>query len=157
MKFVVATSNKRKLDEVSQLLSGRSNLELRDGSVPDVSHGCDAAVMHFTLAHDRYGGRPVVGQSQVLRNSRNDGVAPIILATPPLEAGAGLGPDKDAETERHTARMVGMALDAWVKSPDYPEDASGLVCLIHIEGAGLTFSPLDAICRGLEKTMGTYG
>ena len=157
MKFVIATSNKRKLEEVSQQLSSRSNLEFRDGSVPDVSHGCDAEVMHFTLAHDRYGGRPVVGQSQVLRNSRNDGAAPIILATPPFEAGAGLGPDKDAETERHTSRMIGMALNAWVQSPEFPEDPSGLVCLIHIEGAGLTFGPLDAICRGLERTMETYG
>ncbi|OJF11020.1 hypothetical protein EDD30_3240 [Couchioplanes caeruleus] len=94
----------------------------------------------------------MVGRAQVLRNSRGDGAPPIILATPPLESGAGLG--GSAEAEEHAARMVGMAVDQWVSS-EGPFDSSAL-CLVHIEASGLDFSDLSTIAGGLRKAFERY-
>lgn len=157
MRFVIASSSERKLFEVSRLLGGLSYVEFRLGSVAEVAKGCDAEVMHFTLAHNRYGGSPVVGQSQVVRNLRNDGAPPIILTTPPLEVGAGLGSNPELETELHAKRMVEMALAEWVKSSEFPKGSSGVVCLIHLEGAGLDFGSTEAICRGIRRAIDCYG
>src|SRR5690606_24556574 len=112
------------------------------GSIAEAGVGCDAAVVHYTVAHDRYGGAPIVGKAQVLQNLRNDGAPPVILATPPLESGAGMGPEPQAEVEKHAMRMLGMALVEWVRSPLYPHHSSEAVCLLHIEGAGLDFGGL---------------
>lgn len=79
----------------------------------EVAEKCDAEVMHYILAHSRHGGSPAVGKSHVVRNLRNDGAPPTILATPPLEAGAGLGPDRELETESHAKRVAEMTLTEW--------------------------------------------
>lgn len=154
MRFVVVSSYERKSEVLSRLLGDLPQVTVRCGSAGDA--GCDAAVMHYTIAHDLYGGRPVVGQAQVLRNLRNDGLPQIILATPPLESGAGLGPNRELETELHAKRMVEMAIAEWVRSPDFPRDSSHTVCLIHLEGAGLDFGPIEAICLGIRGAISRY-
>jgi hypothetical protein len=156
MRFVIASLAEAKVARASELLAGSVDLDFRYGLVPDVSAGCDAEIVHFTVAHDRYGGKPQVGQSQVLRNSRNDGAPPLIIATPPLEAGAGMGPDRDSETKRHSERMIGMALEAWASSPSFSGDSSALCCLIHIEAAGLDFGSIDAIIGGIGNAIRPY-
>lgn len=157
MRFVIASSSERKLSEVSRLLGHLAYVVFRLGSVSEVAKGCDAGVMHYTVAHSRYGGSPVIGQAQVVRNLRNDGAPPIILATPPLEAGAGLGPNRELETEKHAKRMINMALAEWVSSPGFLAESSRAVCLIHLEGAGLDFGSTEAICLGIRGALSRYG
>lgn len=154
MRIVLAARSSRSVARATELLGGTPNLEIKSGSVPELAVGCDAEIMHFTLAHDRYGGSPIIGHSQVLHNLRNDGAPPVIIATPSLEDGAGLGGgDPDHETELHAERMIRIALDAWVASLGETAESEHLCCLIHLEGAGLDFGPLDPILRGVAKAI----
>ncbi|WP_305783069.1 hypothetical protein [Symbioplanes lichenis] len=156
MLFVVASATARGFAEASHALADLPFAEVRQGSILEVDPGADALVMHYTLASDRYGGRPVPGTAQVLANRTGDGLPPVVLATPPLEAGAGLGPDVTAETERHAERMVGLALDAWLASDLRPASADDALCLIHLEGAGLDFGETGALLRGLGRALAAH-
>lgn len=51
-------------------------------ALPDV----DAELMLSMFAHDRYGGRPVPGQSQVIRVQGVPGMPPWVVTTPPIPA-----------------------------------------------------------------------
>lgn len=156
MEFVIASSVEHKTRQLADLLGRLPGVRYLRGSVPEVGEGCDAQIMHFTLAHDRYGGRPIVGHSQVLHNARGDGAPLIIVSTPPLESGAGRGSDRDAETSTHVERMIGTALSTWVASLDSAQQARTLCCLIHIEGAGLDFGPPTAMFHGLGDAIRPY-
>lgn len=157
VRFLIASSSGRTAAEASRLLGDLRHVECRQGSAADLGAECDAGIVHYPIAHDLYGGTPVVGQAQVLRNSRNDGAPPVILATAPLEAGAGMGPDREAEAENHACRMISMALAEWVRSPLYPHHSTEAVCLLHIEGAGLVFGDFAAIARGIRRAIEGHG
>lgn len=153
MRFVVASSSELKSEQLSLLLGGLPQVAVRRGSLAEVGAGCDAAVVHYTVAHDRYGGTPIVGQAQVLRNSRNDGAPPIILATPPLETGAGTGTEGQAEVENHASRMLRSALAEWARSPLYPSGSAEAACVLHVEAAGLDFGDLGSMARGIRLAI----
>lgn len=149
MRFVVSSSSELKSEQLSHLLGGLPKVAVRSGSLAEVGADCDAAVVHYTVAHDRYGGAPIVGKAQVLRNSRNDGAPATILATPPLESGAGTGSEGQAEVENHVLRMLSSALAEWARSPLYPPGSAEATCVLHIEAAGLDFGELGSIARGI--------
>jgi hypothetical protein len=154
VKFVVASTSERWISDASRLLGALPQVELRVGPASDVGVGCDAEILHYTVAHDLYGGRPVVGRAQVLRNLRGDGSPPVILATPPLEAGAGIGPDGQVEAENHAVRMLRMALDEWAASSDFIGRTAR--CLLHVEGAGLDFGEVHEIVAAIRRVAMDY-
>ena len=156
MKFVVPSPSEAKLSEASQLLGDLPRTEFRRGSIADAGTDCMAAIVHYTIAHDRYGGTPTVGRAQVLQNSRNDGAPPVILATPPLEPGASADMGGPPEVADHVMRMLSMAIAEWIRSPWYPHGRSEILCLLHIEGAGLDFGGFELIARGIRWALAEH-
>lgn len=156
MWFVVASSSELKSEQLSFLLGGLPQVAVRRGSLAEVSAGCDAAVVHYTVAHDRYGGTPIVGQAKVLRNSRNDGAPPTILATPPLKADSGTGIAGQDDAENHASRLLSSTLAEWTRSSFYPAESSRAVCLLHVEAAGLDFGELGSMARGIRAAITGY-
>ncbi|HWO64938.1 MAG TPA: hypothetical protein VNO31_33380, partial [Umezawaea sp.] len=91
MKYVIAASIERIVQACREALAGIPDVEFRVGSVPETGVGCDAAILSFPLAHERYGGSPRMGVAQVLMNTRGDGAPGIILATPPSPVSTSAG------------------------------------------------------------------
>ncbi|WP_143116368.1 hypothetical protein [Lentzea xinjiangensis] len=154
MRFVVASAHAHRLEEVSRKLNDVLRVEFRLGSIPNAGFDCNAGIVHYTLAHDRYGGRPVVGRAQVLQNLRGDGAPLVILATPPLEDDTGLGLDRNVKVENRVIRMLGMCIDEWVLSGESVGTDS--TCLVHMEGSGLDFDESGAVVAGLERIIAQY-
>jgi hypothetical protein len=110
VRFLIASSRDATIEKWLTGLSGLDNVEFRVGSGGAVGSGCDAAVLPFYLAHDRYGGVPEIGRAQVLRNSLGDGLPGYIVATPPFQAQERV-PD-EAELAERVYFTVRESLDA---------------------------------------------
>jgi hypothetical protein len=149
LRFLVASSSAPLVIEASRLLGGVAWASVRQGTVTDLGAGCAAGLLHFKIAQDRYGGTPVNGRAQVLRNTTGDGAPPIILATPPA-ADIAFGCGGHGEVENQAARILRLTLGAWARSPLYRPVGP---CLLHLESAGLDFGPLDAVLRGVRRAI----
>jgi hypothetical protein len=151
MKYVVATSSQRHLDSCREFLGVRDGLELRLGSVSETGSDCDAALLSWALAHDRYGGSPTPGFAQVLVNSRSDGAPRLILATPPAPLGAASNAPSDAEVEAFVIRALRSSIAAY---SDTGYGSSDSKVLIHLEAAGIDRTDLIPTLSAIADLLG---
>ncbi|MFR9728859.1 hypothetical protein ACL03H_06465 [Saccharopolyspora sp. MS10] len=132
MRIVLAAESEGVASELGDLFSEIDGVLVRSGAVGEVAADCDAILMKFYLAHDRYGGSPVVGESQVLTNSRGDGLPGRVVATSPFPS-SDTSTD-DSEVERRLRSMFARAFDAVRTAEGIGEDWR---VLVHREGLGL--------------------
>lgn len=153
MMYVVATSVQRHLDSCREFLGFRDGLEFRLGSVVKTGFDCDAAILSSALAHDRYGGSPVLGLAQVLVNRRADGAPRLILTTPPMPLAAVSGAPTDVQVETFVVRALKSSIDAYVDAGNSPLDSK---VLVHLEAAGIDRPDLTPTLRAIAELLGAY-
>ncbi|MEV0038146.1 hypothetical protein [Streptomyces sp. NPDC050804] len=151
VRYVIASSTKRIIDECREKLTGVPGLEFRVGSVSETWIGCDAAVVWWPLAHEWYGGMPEPGVAQVLFNTVGDDAPAVILATP---AGpgrtSGVGPT-DLEIEDYTFNSLDACAREYMRLfPDRRESAD---ILVHLEASGLDRRDMGAPIRGMARFL----
>jgi len=134
-----------------QVLQGLVNVEFRVGSVPETGKDCDAAILGWPLAHERYGGVPRIGVAQILANTRDDGAPGIILATPPGPSPAGGVTVVGLEAEEHMVYVLSACLEAFLNR--YPERKNESSVLIHLEAAAIDQRDLSAPIRGIRRVL----
>jgi hypothetical protein len=150
VQFVLASAAQSTMEEWRRALGDRPGLEFRVGRGPAVSYDCDAQIVKFTHAHDRYGGTPEIGRAQVLANTRNDGTPAIIVATPPFAAGPEVtDPDELADRQWFTFSQCFQAIDAW----NTANPGAVTKVLIHIEGLGLEEAGREPSITGLRRAL----
>jgi hypothetical protein len=149
MRYVVAASTERIVQACREALRGLPGVEFRLGSVPEAGVGCDAAILSFPLAHERYGGTPRVGLAQVLVNTRGDGAPGVILATPPRPNLADAS--SDLEVEEHVVYVLGSCVAEFLNSFPECEEVSSI--LIHLEAAGIDRRDLSAPLKGVYRFL----
>ncbi len=148
--YVVASFREPVLGRLEELLAGVPGVELQLGDVRSVAQRCDAELMKFYLAHDRYGGTPEIGRAQVLENRRQDGAAPLIVATPPFAPGPEV-----TEPAALRARLRTVFLTS-LRELNHDERVSGneeFRVLIHVEGLGLDEFAVDLVAAGLRDAL----
>lgn len=59
----------------------------------------DAVLVRWIFAHERYGGTPRTGQSQILSTNRENGMPPWVVTTPPFRSEASPLPEEYDYTE----------------------------------------------------------
>jgi hypothetical protein len=154
MKYVIAASTERLVKLCREALEGILDVEFRVGSVPEAGADCDAAILSFPLAHERYGGVPRMGVAQVLVNDREDGAPGIILATPPGPAKTSPAGVNASEVEEYVVKVLGSCREAFLSA--FPgEDDSQI--LIHLEAAGIDRSDMGPILDGLLRFLSRRG
>lgn len=150
MRFVVASAAPERVDAL-RACSQAAQFEVRSGSVPETSAGCDVALVSFPLAADRYGALWLNHAAQVLSNDRHDGAPLIIVALPTVperRSAAEMGEDGWAQW------TITGALEA-LSSTFGPDD--DLTVLVHLEATALDREPssvmtaLDRISRAAER------
>ncbi|MEE1781776.1 hypothetical protein PUR71_02340 [Streptomyces sp. SP17BM10] len=154
MRFVIAASTDRFVDSCRDFLGNRPGLDFRRGSVAETGWDCDAAILSFALAHDRYGGTPQLGVAQVLANERADGAPGVILATPPIPLAAASRNPSDTDVEKHVLDALDSCLAAYTKEIGSLQDAK---ILIHLEAAGIDRVDLGAPLRGIAEFLDEAG
>jgi len=154
MRYVVAASTARLVDECREALAGVPDIDFRVGSVSESGADCDAAVLSFPLAHERYGGEPRIGIAQVLVNERHDGAPPIILAAPPLPVAATAAGVSDAEVENHVVSVLVSTRDAFLRT--FPDETDSRI-LVHLEAAGIDHRDMKPTLGGLQKFLSGHG
>ncbi|MFI9384343.1 hypothetical protein [Kutzneria sp. NPDC052558] len=132
--YVPASVTQSTVEEWRRALDDLPCLDFRLGAGSVVPHDCDAQVIKFHLVHDRYGGTPEVGKSQVLTNTRGDGSPALIVATPPFASGPEV--TDPVELEGRTHFTFSHCLDEISRLNSIRPGAIARV-LIHIEGLGL--------------------
>lgn len=149
MRYVIAASTERIINACRAALSGRPEIECRIGSVREVGTDCDAAVLSFPLAHERYGGSPRLGVAQIIENTRNDGAPKIILATPPAPPRSSTDSVSDSEVEKHVFHILDSCVGEFLNA--FPECGEHAKILVHLEAAGLDRRELDAPLKAILK------
>ncbi|MDR7312047.1 hypothetical protein J2S40_003105 [Nocardioides luteus] len=97
--------------------------------------GCDAELISFPLAAERYGADPKKHVAQVLSNPRNDGAPAIVVAIPPLEVDAtGKPMAQGMDTDEWLAWALNGALEAL---HDSVGDLDGVTVLLYLEAVGM--------------------
>lgn len=152
MRYVVAASTERMVQECREALRGLPGVEFRVGSVPETGVDCDAAILSFPLAHERYGGTPRIGIAQVLVNTRGDGAPGVILATPPGPALLSASTGGDSEVEEHVVHVLSSCTAEYLNSSP-GQDGEASVILIHLEAAGIDRPDLTAPLRGIHRFL----
>ncbi|WP_251745674.1 hypothetical protein [Frankia sp. AiPs1] len=151
MRYVIASASAMILARVQEKLSDWSGVEFRVGRVPDTWSGCDAMVMWWPLAHDRFGGIPEPGVAKVLRNGRGDDLPGIILATPSGPGmTSGVGTSR-AEIEDYSFRALESCFREYRRR--FPESDEKSKILVHIEASGLDIPDLDSSIRGIARAL----
>ncbi|MDI6100712.1 hypothetical protein QLQ12_19055 [Actinoplanes sp. NEAU-A12] len=150
MRYVIAASRQATVDSCRAVLGAREQLEFRLGSVPEAGEDCDAAILNFVLAHERYGGSPIVGLAQALINNRGDGAPRLILATPPMSIKTASDAATDADIESAYLNMLKSCMAVYVDVCGDPPEAK---ILIHVEGAGIDRPNLNLALRALSDLL----
>jgi hypothetical protein len=140
MKFVVATGTPDMIREL-QRCPGSERFELRAGSVPSTSDGCDAALLSLPLAAERYGADPTNHGPQVLVNERGDGAPGTIVTLPVLELPVDDSPAQ-GDGAFWTEWALGNAVDAMRSALGATDD---LVLLLHVEAAVMDRRPCSTM------------
>lgn len=150
MQYVLASVAPSTLEEWQHALGDLPGLDFRLGAGSAVSQDCDAQIVKFYHAHDRYGGTPEVGKSQVLANTRNDGSPAIIVATPPFAS----GPEVTDPAEL-AERMYFTFSSCFNEIARLNTTNPGIVTrvLIHIEGLGLEEIGREPSIIGLRRAL----
>lgn len=151
MRYVVAASTARIVEACREALHGLSGVEFRVGSVPEAGVDCDAAILSFPLAHERYGGTPRIGVAQALVNTRGDGAPSIIMATPPAPPQTLASSGKDSEIERHVFHVLDSCVAEFLNAFPGREESSKI--LVHLEAAGIDRRDLAAPLKGILKFL----
>ncbi|WP_155546119.1 hypothetical protein [Amycolatopsis camponoti] len=154
MRYVIAASTARLVEECRKALAGVPDIDFRVGSVSESGADCDAAVLSFPLAHERYGGEPRVGVAQVLVNEREDDAPPIILAAPPRPVVATAAEVSDAEVEEHVVRVLVSTRDVFLRA--FPEETDSRI-LVHLEAAGIDRRDMKPTLSALRKFLSGHG
>ncbi|WP_155377907.1 hypothetical protein [Cellulomonas sp. JZ18] len=144
MRFVVGVGNAERYRQVVAGLDPDYPYEVRQGGVAAVGAGCDAQLMMFPLAAERYAGAdPRSRAAQVLVNDRGDGGTPVVVALPTLALDADLRPVTHGRTHReHVTWAITSALAAL---EDACGDLDGLTVLLHLEAAAMDARPLEVL------------
>ncbi|MCF2528510.1 hypothetical protein [Yinghuangia soli] len=149
MKYVVAAAKAPTVDACRHALGERPDVEFRVGSAPETGADCDAAIVSWPPAHDRYGGFPKAGAAQVLVNERGDGAPGFILATPPPQASS-YGP-ADSDVEDQALRILDACVAEFLR--EFPESREDAKILIHLEGAALDHPDLGPPLKGIREFL----
>jgi hypothetical protein len=150
MRYVIAASTERAVAACQASLEAHGELEYRVGSVAQAGWDCDAAIVSFPLAHDRYGGTPEVGRAQILENNRQDGAPRIVLATPPISPSSASPAPTDEQIESHVAYVIGACVAVYAESRSADPSAK---ILIHLEAAGIDRKDLKPVAQGIERFL----
>ncbi|MFI9388572.1 hypothetical protein [Kutzneria sp. NPDC052558] len=134
VQYVLASVAQSTLDDWRRVLGDLPGLDFRLGAGSAVSHDCDAQIVTFYLAHDRYGGTPEIGRSQILTNTRGDGSPAIIVATPPFASGPEISDPPELAERMHVTFSSCFNEIARLNTTN-PDTATR--ALIHIEGLDL--------------------
>lgn len=158
MKYVIASSAERTLNPWMQGLQDLPNLEFRVGRVPPAGEGCDAEIVSFTFAHDRYGGSPQIGKAQALVNHLQDGSPRTILATPPLPL-KDLRPDENAAKlndkaiEEHVFRTIRLCAEE-AERLNREGSMEPIRCiLLHLVGLGFDRFKVEPALKGFRRAV----
>ena len=153
MRYVIASATPSTLRVAAEIIESGSRVEYRLGSVPETCHGCDAMVMWWPFAYERYGGVPEAGIARVLLNVRDDGPE-LVLATPP---GPGLTTGLDpveADREAYSCAVLVACVEAYRK--ELPDQEKSVV-LVHLEAAGLDRGDVAAAASGISRFLAEEG
>lgn len=151
VKYVIAASSERIVQACRDSLGGTPTVEFRVGSVPECGADCDAAILNFPLAHERYGGVPQLGMAQVLKNERGDGAPKIILSTPPMSLESQKVIVTDSDIEEQVFQILNSCVDALLKV--FPHQDEGVRILLHLEAAGIDRKNLDIPIRAISRLL----
>ncbi|QUQ71161.1 hypothetical protein JJ691_89440 [Kutzneria sp. CA-103260] len=150
MQYVLASVAPSTVEDWQRALEDLPWLDFRVGAGSAVSHDCDAQIVKFHLAHDRYGGTPEVGRSQVLANTRGDGSPAIIVATPPFAGGPEIT-DPGELAERTHFTFASCFNEITRLNTTNPGAVTRV--LIHIEGLGLAETGREPSIIGLRRAL----
>lgn len=135
MRFVVAVGVKDYFQDVLGAVRPGYPFEVRTGAVKTTAIGCDAELVAFPLACERYGADPKRHVAQVLSNTRGDGAPAIVVAIPPLEVDAAGRPmTQGMDTEEWLTWALTGALDALRESVG---SLDGVSVLLYLEAVGM--------------------
>ncbi|SEQ82364.1 hypothetical protein SAMN05216188_105231 [Lentzea xinjiangensis] len=151
MHYVIASFSEPTLAAWRESLGDLPGVTFRTGAGSAVSFDCDAQLMNFYLAHDRYGGTPEIGRAQVLVNTRNDSSPRYIVATPPF-AGGGPEVTDPAELEERLHHTFSACFDAISGAVERDPGVIERV-LVHVEGMGLEEIGREPSIRALRRAL----
>lgn len=155
MRYIVAATSEAILRSWRRGLADLGNVQFKAGYGTETVGDADAAIVQFYLAHDRYGGKPEIGRSQLLRNERNDGYPRYILTTPPFLAGKHI---EDAETfgDRLFFTFSSCILAAQAHNAASRDDQIKSLYL-HVDGMGLERFPEGVAVEAFRRAVVAYG
>lgn len=135
MRFVVAIGVESHIQDVLNAVRPGYPFEVRTGPVKVAAAGCDAELVSFPLAAERYGADPKRHVAQVLSNPRDDGAPAIVVAIPPLEVDATGKPiTRGMDTDEWLTWALNGALEAL---RDSVGDLDGVSVLLYLEAVGM--------------------
>lgn len=149
VRIVIGAASGALVRECAEVAGQAVGLEVRQGSVAECGWDCDAVLINAPLAHERYGGVPVVGDIQVLANRRGDGAPPWIITTIPL---AMPGPEDHLEYDEYLFRVLDQGLVQLRKVLRYERRVVRL--LVHLEAAAFDRKPLTPLVEAVLKIIG---
>jgi hypothetical protein len=154
MRYVIAASTEWLVRQCREVLEEILDVDFQVGSVAETGADCDAAILSFPLAHERYGGVPRMGVAQVLVNERTDGAPSIILATPPGVAKTSAAGVNASEVQEYVVNVLDSCREAFLTV--FPgEDDSRI--LIHLEAAGIDRRDMGPTLDGLVRFLSGHG
>ncbi|GGM45020.1 hypothetical protein ACFQBY_01640 [Promicromonospora citrea] len=143
MNFVVAIGAADLFEEVRASVGPEYPYEIRTGGITAVGSGCDAELVNFPLACERYGADRTRHVAQVLSNDRSDGAPELIVVIPPLEVDKRGAPvTQGMDYRQWVAWALGSSLDALAVAIGSLKDVT---VLIHLESAGMDARPLEVL------------
>lgn len=153
MRYIVAATSEAILSSWRRGLADLGNVQFKAGYGTETVGDADAAIVQFYLAHDRYGGKPEIGRSQLFRNERNDGYPRYIVTTPPSLAGKQI---KDEETigDRLFFTFTACILAAQAHNAANRDDQIKSLHL-HVDGMLLERSPVAV--EAFRRAVVAYG
>ncbi|MYV51996.1 hypothetical protein [Streptomyces sp. SID3212] len=155
MRYVVASSSDSVVRECRNMLGSHPDIEIRMGSVPETGSDCDAVILNSPLAHERYGGSPLIGRVQILANRRDDGAPEAILVAAPISASSAVANPSDVEIENRVAEVLETCVSAFAAR--FSDADSKPRILVHLEGAGIDRPDIKVPLRGVLRFLNSAG
>lgn len=88
LKLVIADDSAQTLKNWSNVFSKIDTIDTLESDIPTCMSlpNIDAVLMMGIFAHQRYGGKPKMGKSQILRTQGASGMPKFVVTTPPFPA-----------------------------------------------------------------------
>lgn len=154
MRYIVAATSETRLSTWRRGLADLGNVQLKVGYGTETVGESDAAIVQFGMAHDRYGGQPEIGRSQLLWNGRNDGYPRYIVSTPPFLAGEQM---KDGETLGDRLFFTFSACIVATQAHNAASRDDQIKSLfLHVEGLGLERFPEGVAVEAFRRAVVAY-